>query len=84
MWKGWESWGCSAWRRKGSRKTLLWFLSVKKGLVKKMGTNLLATPAEIRQVVMSFKVKEGWFRLDIKKKVFTLRGVKTGICFPEW
>lgn len=62
----------------------MWFLSVKKGLVKKMGTNLLATPAEIRQVVMSFKVKEGWFRLDIKKKVFTLRGVKTGICFPEW
>jgi len=29
--KGWETWGCSAWRREGSRETLLWTFSTYKG-----------------------------------------------------
>lgn len=39
-----------------------------------MGTNFLACPATGQGVIV--KLKEGPFRLDIRKKVFTMRVLK--------
>ena len=41
-----------------------------------MGTNLLSGPVAIRQRGNGFKLKEGRFRLDLRKKFFTLSVVK--------
>ena len=39
---GWESWGCSAWRRQGSGEALLQSSSTWRGPIGKMGTIFLA------------------------------------------
>jgi len=52
MKKGFESWGCSAWRREGFGQTLLWPSSIYRGLVRKMGTNFLAESVVIGEAVM--------------------------------
>jgi len=50
--KGWESWGCSDWRREGSRETLLQPSSTCRGLIGKMGRDFLAGPLATGQGVM--------------------------------
>lgn len=44
--------GLSSLEKKRLQGGLLWFLSTKKGLVRKMGTKLSAGPVEIGQEVM--------------------------------
>lgn len=44
---GWGSWGCSGWKRGGSRETLLQPLGTWRGPVKKMGANFLFRHAAI-------------------------------------
>ena len=48
---GWESWGCSAWRREGCGETSLRPPSNWRGLIRKMGTNILVGPIAIGQWV---------------------------------
>jgi len=50
---GWESWGCSAWRREGTRETLQQPSSTWGGPTGKMGTIFLARPVVIGQGVMA-------------------------------
>jgi len=50
---GWESWGCSGWRREGCGETLLWCFSTYRGLTGNTGTNILAGPVAIGQGVMA-------------------------------
>ena len=40
---GWESWGCSAWRRDGSRKTWEWSFSAQRGAIRSKRTGSLLT-----------------------------------------
>jgi len=73
--KSWESWGCSAWRGEGSRETLEQ-LPVPGGVCKKAGEELYTRPWSDRTRGNGFKLKEGRFRLDIKKKIITMRVVR--------
>jgi len=64
--------GCSDWRREGSGETLLRPSST----CKKDGDRLLSRGCCDRTRGIGFKLKEGGFRLDIRKKCFTMRVVK--------
>ena len=50
--KGWESWGCSAWRREGSGETFLRAFNTERGLLRKMGTDFSVGPVATGQEVM--------------------------------
>jgi len=52
MRKGWESWGCSAWRREGCGGTLLRPFNIYRVLIRKMRANFLAGPVAIEQGIM--------------------------------
>jgi len=73
--KGWESWGCSAWRRAGCEE-ILEQLPVPGVACKRAGEGLLARVWSERTRGNGFKLKEGRFTLDIRKKFFTLRVVR--------
>lgn len=49
---GWESSGCSAWRKQGSEKTFQQPYSTKRGAIRKIGTDYLAGPVATKQGVM--------------------------------
>ena len=75
--KGWESWGCSAWRREGSRDGRLIAASqYLKGAYKKAGEGLFTRACSDRTRVNVFKLKKGRFALDTRKKFFTMRVVR--------
>jgi len=61
--KGWESWGWAAWQ-------------CLKGASKEDGDRLFRRACSDRARGNGFKLKEGRFRLDIRKKFFTVRVVK--------
>lgn len=67
---GRESWGCSAWRREGSREPL-----------RKMETHFLAGPN--RTNGNGFKLKEDRFRLDIRNIISMMRLVKQWNMLPK-
>jgi len=66
-------WGSSAWRRKGSGETVFQYL---KGACKKAREGFLKRACSDRTRGNGFKVEEGRFRLDIRKKFLTMRVVR--------
>ena len=64
------NWGCSAWRRAGSGETLLQPFSTSKGAYKKGGDRLFSRAYCDRTRGSGFELKEGRFRLDIRKIFF--------------
>ena len=72
--KGWESWGCSAWRRlQGDLTGTFQYL---KRAYKKDEDRLSTRACCDRTRGNGFKLKEGRFRLSIRKTFFTMRVVK--------
>jgi len=65
--EGWESWGWSAWGGEGCGETLEQ-LPVLEGDYKKAGDRLFSKACCDRTTGNGFKLKEGRFRLDIRKK----------------
>jgi len=74
MKKGCESWHCSAWRR--LRGDLIAAFQYLKGPYKKDGDRLFSRACSNRTSGNGFKLKEGRFRLDIRKKFYRMRVVK--------
>ena len=71
---GWlQPWGCSAWRTSGTPYSSL---PVPEGSCKRAGEGLLTRACSDRTRGHGFKLKEGRFRLDIRKKFFTMRVVR--------
>jgi len=74
MRKGWESWGCSAWRR--LQGDLIAAFQHLKGAFKTDADSLFTRACSDQTRGNSFKLKEGRFRSDIRKKFFTVRVVR--------
>ena len=64
---GWENWGCSARRR------LQGDLTAKGGLYRTAGGGLFTRACSDRTKGNCFKMKEGRFRLDSRRKLFAVR-----------
>ena len=75
MRRGWESWGCSAWRREGSRETLEQ-LPVPEEAYRKDGEDIFSRICCNKTRSNGFKLRESTFRLDIRKKISMTRVVK--------
>ena len=75
MRKDWESWGCSAWRREGCGETLEQPFSTWTGC-RKDEENIFSRACCDRARTNGFKLREGRFRLDIRRKFFMVRMVK--------
>lgn len=69
MRSGWDKLCCSAWRSKGSSKTFLH--PFEREFMKKMGTDFFTKTRDD-----DFEVKEGRFRLEMRKIYFTMRMVE--------
>jgi len=76
MREGWESWGCSGWRGEGSGQTLTAAFQYLKGACQKAGEGIFTRAYSDRTRGDGFKLKEGRFRLDRRKKFFTVRVVR--------
>jgi len=74
--KGWESWHCSDWRRGKALGRPYRSLPVPKGAYKTAGEGLLTRASSDRTRDNVIKMKEGGFRLDRRKKFFSLRVVR--------
>jgi len=81
MKKGWGRWACSAWRREGCRETSLWLSSVSRETI--MGDQLLTQSDSDRTSGNGFKLKEGRFQSDVRKKLFTQRAMRCWHCCQE-
>jgi len=68
--------GLFSLEKKGGRETLLQPFSTYRRLIKKDGNKLFSRACSDRIRGNGFKQKEGRFRLDIRKKFFTMRVVR--------
>ena len=75
MRRRWESWGCSAWRREGSRETLEQ-MPVPEEAYRKDGEDIFSRICCNKTRSNGFKLRESTFRLDIRKKISMMRVVK--------
>jgi len=69
---GWESWGFSAWRKEGSEGPQQPSRTVR-GPTGKLGRDFFIRAGSKRTRGNGFRLEEGRFRLDIRKKIFTVR-----------
>ena len=69
-----ENWGCSAWRTEGFRENTLWSSSTHREPTKKL--ELFIRECSDRTKANGFKLKDGIFTLDIRRKFFTQRLVR--------
>jgi len=79
---GWEL-GLFSLEKEGSGETSLWPSSTWRELVSRRGGWLLTQSDSDRTRGNGFKVKEGLFRLDVKKKIFTEGAMRPRHCCPE-
>lgn len=67
-----DNWACSSWKREGSRADLIsTFQYIKRSYKKDEG--LLTRACSDRAKGIGFKLKDGRFRLHIRKKFFMMR-----------
>lgn len=71
-----ESWGYLAWKIEGSRKKLIEAFQYLKGVYKKGGSRDFCRVCRDRTRGDGFKLKEGRFRLALRKKSFAVGVVK--------
>ena len=71
---GCVSWACSAWRKEGSGETSLWPFQYLKTAYKQERDQLFTWSGNDSNSKNSFKLKEGRFRLDIRR-IFFPQGV---------
>ena len=82
MRKGWESWGCSAWKRRLWGDLIAAFQYLK-GPYRKDGDRLFGRACWDRTGSNGFKLEEGGFKLDTGKNVWQWGWWNTGTGWPE-
>jgi len=79
--KDWGSWDCLAWRSYG--ETSLQPSSTKREFIKQEEEWIFTRSCSDRAKRNGFKLKEGRFRSNVRRKLFTQRAVRPWHCCPE-
>ncbi|MCQ4187572.1 hypothetical protein FK515_28755 [Klebsiella pneumoniae] len=83
MKKDGKSWGCSAWGREGFGGDFIASFQYLKGAYKKDMKKPFSRACCDRTMRNGFKTEGGRFKLDIRKKFFTMRVVEHWNRFPR-
>jgi len=73
---GWESWGCSAWRKEGSGIDLIAAFQYLKEGYKMEGSRLFRGVCYDKTIGNCSRLDGGKFKLNIREKFFTIRVVR--------